>query len=277
MKRFLLLLLLIPSLVYGAAGDVASVNGKAITAVASVAGKANAAILTIGGKPCSDGDAACSTPTADVVSEGFEGCAADGSSGCDETWTTTGSGLTYNYSLPGTPPEGSCSKGLRVNTDGADHAVYDNTTGLTTYWAKFTIYVASESFSAFQVGTVWVGGSTAGGESGSSIYLQLYDNNGTFQIRANNGSKVSTATNLSTGEWHTIEICSTDGGIGSDPCGAGTNGMGWYKVDGGAAVTFACSDVVTSSQRYFTAGMVTASRTADIIFGYIIIDDDGTY
>jgi hypothetical protein len=57
MKRFLLLLLLIPSLVYGAAGDVASVNGKAITAVASVAGKANAAILTIGGKPCSDGDA----------------------------------------------------------------------------------------------------------------------------------------------------------------------------------------------------------------------------
>jgi Tfp pilus assembly protein PilX len=41
---------------YGAAGDVANINGKAITAVASVSGKANAGILTIAGKPCSDGD-----------------------------------------------------------------------------------------------------------------------------------------------------------------------------------------------------------------------------
>ena len=58
MKRLLLLLLLIP-FVLGAAGDVASINGKAITAVATVSGKANAAILTIGGKPCADGDSAC--------------------------------------------------------------------------------------------------------------------------------------------------------------------------------------------------------------------------
>jgi hypothetical protein len=230
----------------------------------------------ISGRPCPGGAATCTTPTADVASEGFEGCAADGSSGCDETWTTTGTGLTYNYSLPGTPPTGSCSKGLQVNTDGADYATYDNSTGLTTYWAKFTIYVASESFSAFQLGTVWVAGSAAGA-TGYGLYLQLYDNNGTFQIRANNGSTASTATNLSTGEWHTIEICSTDGGIGSDPCGAGTNGYGWYKVDGGEAVTHACADIATSSHRYFNAGMVTESRTADIIFGYIIIDDDGTY
>lgn len=65
-KRFIgLLILLLCAWVqsaYGAAGDVALINGKAITAVASVAGKANAAILTIGGKACSDGDTlACTT------------------------------------------------------------------------------------------------------------------------------------------------------------------------------------------------------------------------
>jgi hypothetical protein len=274
MKRLLLLLLLIP-FVLGAAGDVALINGKAITAVASVVGKANAAILTIGGKPCADGDAACSTPTADVASEGFEGCAADGSSGCDETWATTGTGLTYNYSLPGTPPTGSCSKGLQVNTDGADYATYDNSTALETVWTKFTIYVTSESFAAYATGTVFTQGESNG--TGGGIYLQLYDNNGTFQIRANNGSAPSTGTNLSTGEWHTIEICSTDGGIGSDPCSAGTNGYGWFKVDGGDPVTHPCKDTVGSAHRYTLTGMITASRTADIIFGYIIIDDDGTY
>lgn len=54
----LLILVLWVQFAYGAAGDVASVNGKAITATASVGGKANAAILTIAGKPCSDGDTA---------------------------------------------------------------------------------------------------------------------------------------------------------------------------------------------------------------------------
>jgi hypothetical protein len=62
-KRFIgLLILLLCAWVqsaYGAAGDVALINGKAITAVATVSGKANAAILTIGGKPCADGDSAC--------------------------------------------------------------------------------------------------------------------------------------------------------------------------------------------------------------------------
>jgi hypothetical protein len=230
----------------------------------------------ISGRPCPGGAATCTTPTADVASEGFEGCAADGSSGCDETWATTGTGLTYNYDLPGTPPTGSCSKGLQVDTDGADYATYDNSTTLETVWAKFTIYVASESFTALQAGTVFALGATAVG-TGGGLYLQLFDNNGTFQIRANNGSAASTATNLSTGEWHTIEICSTDGGIASDPCGAGTNGYGWYKVDGGAAIPHACYDIPGSTHRYTVAGMVTASRTADIIFGYIIIDDDGTY
>ena len=67
MKKFLLLLLLIPSLAYGAAGDVANINGKAITAVATVAGKANAAILTIAGKPCSDGDASCTTSNDSLI------------------------------------------------------------------------------------------------------------------------------------------------------------------------------------------------------------------
>ncbi|MFA5322822.1 MAG: hypothetical protein WC373_09130 [Smithella sp.] len=70
MKKLILLILLIPSLVYGAAGDVASIGGKAITAIASIDGKTNAVIASFNGKPVSDGDGATcqATPFYDTSS-----------------------------------------------------------------------------------------------------------------------------------------------------------------------------------------------------------------
>lgn len=59
-KGFIALLILVlcalVQFAYGAAGDVASIGGKAITAIASVDGKANAGIASFCGKPVSDGD-----------------------------------------------------------------------------------------------------------------------------------------------------------------------------------------------------------------------------
>jgi hypothetical protein len=92
MKKFLLLLLLIPSLVYGAAGDVANINGKAITAVSTIAGKANADILTIAGKPCSDGDAACTPSYGSELATGANASDDLGGNEADATtgWSSTG-------------------------------------------------------------------------------------------------------------------------------------------------------------------------------------------
>lgn len=63
-KVFICLLILVLcawfQFAYGAAGDVASIGGKAITAIASVDGKANAEIASFLGKPVSDGDVGAS-------------------------------------------------------------------------------------------------------------------------------------------------------------------------------------------------------------------------
>jgi len=62
MKKYLWILLLLPSLCFGATGDLQTIGGKVDTAITSIAGKAGTAIATICGKNYTDGDAGC-TPT----------------------------------------------------------------------------------------------------------------------------------------------------------------------------------------------------------------------
>lgn len=66
MIKYLWLFCLIPTLLYGAAGDVASVSGKAVTAISTISGVAGASIATLCGKSYSDGDATCNTATNEV-------------------------------------------------------------------------------------------------------------------------------------------------------------------------------------------------------------------
>lgn len=91
MRKYLWLLIIIPTLCYGASGDVASIGGKAVTAVSSVMGKAGTAILTMAGKPYSDGDSEC---TGKLVCQNNE----TATTGWDnsETWTSPDYG-TYVY------------------------------------------------------------------------------------------------------------------------------------------------------------------------------------
>jgi hypothetical protein len=56
MKKYLWLLFLLPSLCFGATGDLQTIGGKVDTAITSIAGKAGTAIATISGKNYTDGD-----------------------------------------------------------------------------------------------------------------------------------------------------------------------------------------------------------------------------
>lgn len=90
MKKYFWLLLLIPSLCFGAAGDIETIGGKVDTAITSIAGKAGTAIATISGKNYTDGD--CSNPvgtcTGFLVCQNFE----TETTGYDnsESWTESG-------------------------------------------------------------------------------------------------------------------------------------------------------------------------------------------
>lgn len=90
MKKYFWLLLLIPSLCFGAAGDIETIGGKVDTAITSIAGKAGTAIATISGKNYTDGDAACADTscTGFLVCQNFE----TATTGYDnsESWTESG-------------------------------------------------------------------------------------------------------------------------------------------------------------------------------------------
>lgn len=92
MKRILwLIFLFLPALCYGAAGDVASIAGKAVTAVSTVDGKAGTAIASMAGKNYSDGDAGGYTNT---------GCYGHG--GTTDCNYTTATGATNSLTADAT-------------------------------------------------------------------------------------------------------------------------------------------------------------------------------
>jgi hypothetical protein len=74
-KRLIgLLILLLSALVqsaYGAAGDVATVNGKAVANISTINGVAGASIATICGTPYTDGDTACSSPDSNATAGSY--------------------------------------------------------------------------------------------------------------------------------------------------------------------------------------------------------------
>jgi len=66
------------------------------------------------------GGAGCSTPdNGDYLDEGWEG------TGAENTWTLFGSGtFDQDYALPGSPPTGSCSEGLKIDADSIQSSHY---------------------------------------------------------------------------------------------------------------------------------------------------------
>jgi hypothetical protein len=62
---------------YGAAGDAATVNGKAVADISTINGVSGASIATVCGTPYTDGDTACSSPDSNATSSGVASIAKD--------------------------------------------------------------------------------------------------------------------------------------------------------------------------------------------------------
>lgn len=146
MRKYLWLLIIIPTLCYGASGDVASIGGKAVTAVSSVMGKAGTAILTMAGKPYSDGDSEC---TGYIVCQNNE----TATTGWDnsESWTTGG-----NYAIDPDRTSGALRGSQSLQLGLEDTAGTDTVTK--------TITAAGELYGHFMfrmLGTAKIEGGTA--------------------------------------------------------------------------------------------------------------------
>lgn len=129
MRKLILLLLLIHSLCYGAAGDVASIGGKAVTAIASVDGKAGTGIAYYCGKPYSDGDGAACAETTDAGL--IHGQDAEGT-GTPSGWTDTAAGGTVNWDSTSTPLDGSQSL-LLAGSGASSYSCYPITSASSLY------------------------------------------------------------------------------------------------------------------------------------------------
>ena len=96
MKKYLWILLLLPSLCWSATGDLQTIGGKVDTAITSIAGKAGTAIATICGKNYTDGDAGCTPSASGTVLWGTT------TAGTGEGYTTADYGNYFNVDTAAT-------------------------------------------------------------------------------------------------------------------------------------------------------------------------------
>lgn len=223
------------------------------------------------------GCGASSEPAGDIFSDGFE----TATTGYELSgWTEVGT-VDPAYSLTGlSAPEESCNQGIQTASTGSmAYIKRDLGTGVTTYWGQFSLYIRSHSLGNYATVTIAVAGNNDfTPAAGAGVLIKLYKPTGdTLRIYAQ-GASDSSMLDVASTTWHTVNYCVTDGSIGSDPCGAGTNGYGWISLNGGTSkTTFPSVDIDEGSHRYFHYGVLTASRTLDILFGYVATDDDGSF
>lgn len=139
MKKLWIILLLIPSLCFGAS-EIKTVSGVADSSIKTLDGQTTATVKTINGIDYNDGDsvADCSgaSPSACTLRETFDGATAcgDGShSNCDNTWSYWNAWPDFNYAT--TPLQGTYS--AMTNTSGSE--IYVAFTSADTIYAAIII------------------------------------------------------------------------------------------------------------------------------------------
>lgn len=223
---------------------------------------------------------ATSEPAGDIFSDGFQ----TATTGYEIAgWTETGTvEAAYDISAL-SPPAESCTQGAQFASSGSVAAsVLDLETGSgRTTWVKFALRVQSEGLTFAQNTAIYCPTSNATLGVACPGILQIYEayngEGADLKVRVSAATNSATTnTSISLNTWHVVEACFTDQDIGSDPCGAGTNGYGWVRVDGGTIATFQPNNTAADT-RYHQFGVMTASRTIDFVLGYVAGDDDGTY
>jgi hypothetical protein len=257
-KRFIGLLILLLSAwvqsAYGAAGDVASINGKAITAVASVAGKANAAILTIGGKPCSDGDG---NNTVDM-SRGFEIVETERTD--TAVWNETDTASLLDDVDSGQAHSGTNSMVVLGNATTEAHQRYDTGETRTDISISVWIYAPASSggddsprlvqFGASSTGTY---GMWAGFRKASGAY---------YFIARGAGDIVAGSKSITANAWYRLEIDYTQND---------TSTVKVYNTAGSLLDTVSIT-ATNNASRYLFLGKIGNSTTT---WGSFYFDDLG--
>ena len=195
------------------------------------------AVVVGGGVPAESGG--CSTPTtSSELNEGFLG------SGYENTWSETGTGtIDENYSLPGSPPESSCTEGLQISKSetgilytrwdrGSAIDISANVVDLT-----FSIYIDSAVMDSYAYGTLMVLSSGSDPSTGNLLSLKLRCNSASqcsssslqFSLNTVSGTRVA----LTVDTWYEIKIH------------INASGTSYFQVTGGGNTTCDTTDECT--------------------------------
>jgi len=256
MKKLLLLLLILPSLAFGA---MDTFEGSAVTTSTTIEGSSG--IDTVDGGTVTGG-VACSDPEGDQVTEGFEtpGYELTSPCGASPCWDETGS-PTANYTLSslsgGSGADENCDYGLQAVGTGADtHTTVTIGSGLSEFWIKFSYYLDSFSFTSGTTITIYNSGIAS---------IRLYNDGGTPQLyarAAGDGSKYTIALDT----WYYIEFH-----VVNNDTGDITIGTSYGGTEIANAGTFTGYD--NGAQTTFSIGNLSI-KTATMVFGYFTLDDD---
>jgi hypothetical protein len=138
MKKYLWILLLIPSLCFSATGDLQTIGGKVDTAITSIAGKAGTAIATICGKNYTDGDAGVNTTD---MSRGFETPETERAD--DAKWTETDTGSLLDDVDATQAHSGTNSMSVAFDGDTDAYQTYDIGSNKTDISISFWFYTGA--------------------------------------------------------------------------------------------------------------------------------------
>jgi hypothetical protein len=227
------------------------------------------------------GCGATSEPAGDVFSDGFEtattGYEATKGENCTTapTWCedkTVNPALTLSGLSGGTGDTKNCTQGLNISVGtNTAYAQYRSSSAIANVYTEFSIYVDTEGLSNYGTATIFAPASTSGAASDLLGQVSLYqDGSGNIQIYAS-AATTSTKRTISLDTWYYVRVFMSD----ASESGTLTVGTTYGGTDIANADTFTCNDVTTNPS-YFVFG-VRSSATINYTFGYIAVDDDGTF
>lgn len=198
---------------------------------------------------------------ADLFKESFEGA------GYENSWSeTVGSGNTVDedHALPGTPPTGAGSSGLRCVLGGSNANAYsqhDMGGSKLICYVRAYIYVTSFSTADTVTETIF----TLSGAV-DNLYVRLRYASGTYRLSLNHydsGPSLDHTEYINTGQWYLLE------GLYD-----ATNDLWEWKLDGVSKGNGSLSNARTDSQ-YVTAGFQTGLKVnaSDIDLDLIAVSD----
>jgi len=252
-------------------------------------GPAIQAVVSAGGAAATCTKA--NVPNGDVYKESFEDAGYDLGTGA-AAWQESGS-PDEDKSLAGlgTATNQNCAYGLQATSTGtAVYSWYHLAANKNEVWREFSFYVVSNSMTDGQTATVscMATGADCSGQIMGRVYIR-YTNAGTTLNIFAGGDATSTIRAISTDTWYYVRYHAFAKGDcdGSDSPYVGCtgtdtgNGQIWVGTTyGGTDIangdTFTATAVIAPPDEWIL-GVLTASRTIDIIFGYDAVDDDGTF